>query len=66
MEFDKKEIDVIFEKFLKDSATVINWRRQNPINKVNPSYENRIFLELKYLFDLDANLSMNNFKINFI
>lgn len=66
MEFDKKEIDMIFEKFLKDSATVINWRRLNPINKVNPSYENRIFLELKYLFDLDANLSMNNFKINFI
>lgn len=66
MEFDKKEIDMIFEKFLKDSAAVINWRRQNPISKVNPSYKNRIFLELKYLFDLDADLSMNNFKINFI
>lgn len=66
MEFNKKEMDITFEKFLKNSAAVINQRKQNSLKKVNSSYKNKIFLELKYIFDLDSDLSINNFKTNFI
>ena len=66
MEFNKKEMDITFEKFLKHSTIVINQRRMNSSNKVNSSYKKKIFQEIKSIFDLDPDISLENFTKNYI
>lgn len=66
MEFNKKEMDITFEKFLKHSTIVINQRRMNSSNRVNSSYKKKIFQEIKSIFDLDPDISLENFTRNYI
>lgn len=66
MEFNKKEMDITFEKLLKDSAIVINQRRGNSMKKVNSSFKKKILKEIKNIFDLDAELDLNTFKRDYI
>lgn len=66
MEFNKIEMNIIFEKFLKNSAVIINKRHRSTIKKVNPSYKKKVFEEIKNIFDLDPNLEISTFKTKYI
>lgn len=73
-EFNKKEMDIIFEKLLKKSTIVINQRHAHPMasekyekckrpemKNVNLSYINKIVGYIKKIFDLDPTLALDSF-----
>lgn len=66
MEFNKKEMDITFDKFLKNSAIIIDKRHRSNMKKINPSYQGKTFEEMKNIFDLDVNLEISTFKTKYI
>lgn len=61
MEFNKKEMDITFEKLFKYSVVAINQRRGSPTIQVNLVYKKRILEYIKTIFDLDPELNLNTF-----
>ena len=66
IEFNKKEMDITFEKLLKKSAIVINQRHADPGKNVNLSHKNKIFGYIKTIFDLPPKLTLSKFEKDYI
>lgn len=66
MEFNKKEMDITFEKLFKYSVVAINQRRGSSKIRVNFSYKKRIFGYIKTIFDLDPELNLNTFILEIV
>ena len=66
MEFNKKEMDITFEKLFKYSVVAINQRRGSSKIRVNLAYKKRIFGYIKTIFDLDPELNLNTFILEIV